>query len=94
MIFHEDLHAKCYVNDNSMIITSLNLYEFSMANNKEMGIFLVKDDPNDREVFNEAYKEVDFLLETSGRFEFKSGKSTDRPNTKKESTSEINSVTN
>ena len=32
--YNEDLHAKCYVNDDKMIITSLNLYEFSMANNK------------------------------------------------------------
>ena len=32
--YNQDLHAKCYLNDKQMIITSLNLYEFSMANNK------------------------------------------------------------
>lgn len=35
--YNQNLHAKCYVNERQMIITSLNLYEFSMANNKEMG---------------------------------------------------------
>ena len=34
--YNQNLHAKCYLNDNKMIITSLNLYEFSMNNNKEM----------------------------------------------------------
>lgn len=27
--FCKNLHAKCYINENSCIITSLNLYEFS-----------------------------------------------------------------
>ena len=34
--FHEHLHAKCYVNDTKLIITSLNFYEYSMIHNKEM----------------------------------------------------------
>ena len=42
--YHEDLHAKCYINDNKMIITSLNLYEYSMANNKEMGVLIDRND--------------------------------------------------
>lgn len=83
--YHEDLHAKCYLNDSSMIITSLNLYEFSMANNKEMGILLDKNDPNDNEVYEDAYKEVDFLFETSVRFEFKSGKTFDNAESSKKS---------
>lgn len=52
--FHEDLHAKCYVNDHLMIITSLNLYEFSMRNNKEMGVLIDKNDPTDAQLFEEA----------------------------------------
>lgn len=67
--FNEDLHAKCYVNDQHMIITSLNLYEFSMANNKEMGVFIDKDEPVDAQLFEDAMKEVDFISETSQRFE-------------------------
>ena len=67
--YNEDLHAKCYVNDEKMIITSLNLYEFSMANNKEMGVLIDKNDPADTDLFNDAYKEVEFINDTSQRFE-------------------------
>ena len=68
--FNEDLHAKCYVNEKQMIITSLNLYEFSMANNKEMGVLINFDDPNDRSLYDDAYKEIDYIDNTSERFEF------------------------
>lgn len=68
--YNETLHAKCYLNDSKMIITSLNLYEFSMANNKEMGVLIDKNDPNDKELYEEAYKEVEFIDETSERFDF------------------------
>jgi phosphatidylserine/phosphatidylglycerophosphate/cardiolipin synthase-like enzyme len=53
--FNEDLHAKCYVNDEKIIITSLNLYEFSMANNKEMGVLIDKQDPCDKTLFDDAF---------------------------------------
>lgn len=68
--YNETLHAKCYLNDSKMIITSLNLYEFSMANNKEMGILIDKNDPTDKELFDEAIKEIEFIDGTSERFEF------------------------
>lgn len=68
--YNEDLHAKCYVNDEKMIITSLNLYEFSMANNKEMGVLIDKNDPADTPLYEEAMKEVDYIIETSQKFEF------------------------
>ncbi len=68
--FHEDLHAKCYLNDTKMIITSLNLYEFSMANNKEMGVLVDLEDENDKTLFEEAYDEIQFIDSTSDRFEF------------------------
>ena len=34
------LHAKCYMNENEAILTSLNLYEFSQQNNEEMGVYV------------------------------------------------------
>lgn len=68
--FNEDLHAKCYVNDDKMIITSLNLYEFSMMHNKEMGVLIDKNDPADSLLFQEAMNEVDFIQTTSERFAF------------------------
>lgn len=70
--YNQDLHAKCYLNDDKMIITSLNLYEFSMNNNKEMGVLVDLNDESDKELFEEAYKEIDFIDETSERFEFTS----------------------
>jgi len=73
--YNEDLHAKCYVNDDKMIITSLNLYGFSMANNKEMGVLIDKNDNADIQLFNDAMEEVRFIEETSQRFEFNVSKS-------------------
>ena len=68
--FNEDLHAKCYVNDKQMIITSLNLYEFSMANNKEMGVLIDLDDSNDKSLYDEAQNEIDYIESISQRFKF------------------------
>ncbi|MFA4935582.1 MAG: phospholipase D family protein, partial [Candidatus Methanoperedens sp.] len=78
--FNEDLHAKCYVNDDKMVITSLNLYEFSMANNKEMGVLIDKNDTVDKQLFEDAMKEVDYINQTSQRFDFGGPKIT--PSTK------------
>ena len=36
--FCKNLHAKCYLNEELCIVTSLNLYEFSQVNNNEMGV--------------------------------------------------------
>jgi phosphatidylserine/phosphatidylglycerophosphate/cardiolipin synthase-like enzyme len=74
--YNEDLHAKCYLNDEKMVITSLNLYEFSMANNKEMGILIDKSEPNDKQLFEDALKEVDYIIQTSQRFELNTFKPT------------------
>lgn len=37
---HPNVHAKCYLNDSSMIVCSMNLYEYSEKNNREMGFCL------------------------------------------------------
>lgn len=68
--YNEDLHAKCYVNDKQMIITSLNLYEFSMANNKEMGVLIDLEDSEDKKLYDEAFKEIDYIDSTSQKFKF------------------------
>lgn len=90
--YNEDLHAKCYVNDDKMVITSLNLYEFSMANNKEMGVLIDKNDPTDSQLFEDAFKEVDYINQTSQRFELNPPKpaffkQTDNKSSKEKSTS-------
>lgn len=42
--FLENLHAKCYMNENSALITSMNLYGYSEENNREMGLFINRSD--------------------------------------------------
>ena len=42
--FLQNLHAKCYMNENEALLTSMNLYEFSQVNNNEMGIIVSRDE--------------------------------------------------
>jgi hypothetical protein len=37
------LHSKYYMNEKEALITSMNLYEFSMINNYEIGVLIIKD---------------------------------------------------
>lgn len=70
LFFSEDLHAKCYINDTKMIITSMNFYDFSMMNNKEMGILIDNTDSQDVSVYNDAWSEIDYIEKTSKPFDF------------------------
>lgn len=63
IFFCENLHAKCYFNDSAMIITSMNLYEFSERNNREMGIYIEKE--SDEEIFKHALEEVESIQNAS-----------------------------
>ena len=64
----ENLHAKCYLNENTAIITSMNLYLYSQQNNREMGIKVEKE--NDPDLYNDIFKEVMGILQTSQQPEF------------------------
>lgn len=77
--FNEDLHAKCYLNEKQMIITSLNLYEFSMANNKEMGVLIDLDGSDDKSLYDDAYKEIEYIDKTSQKFKFNIHPSNEEP---------------
>jgi len=57
LLFHKDLHAKCYFNEKEAIITSMNLYMFSQQNNVEMGIYISKE--KDEELYKHVADEVD-----------------------------------
>tara|TARA_B110000008_G_C16889460_1_gene532229 strand:- start:320 stop:1051 length:732 start_codon:yes stop_codon:yes gene_type:complete len=57
------LHAKCYLNENEAIVTSMNLYSFSQQNNDEMGIHVTKE--KDPDLYNDIYQEVQRLLTIS-----------------------------
>jgi phosphatidylserine/phosphatidylglycerophosphate/cardiolipin synthase-like enzyme len=64
--FCKDLHAKCYLNENEAIITSMNLYEFSQVNNNEMGIYIEKN--SDPELYKDLLEEVQRLIRISSEF--------------------------
>lgn len=61
--FCKNLHAKCYLNEDSCIISSLNLYEFSQVNNNEMGILIKKNE--DTDVYKDAYEEAQRIIRIS-----------------------------
>jgi len=61
--FCRNLHAKCYMNEEMCIITSLNLYEFSQVNNNEMGILIQRGD--DSQLYKDAYEEAQRIIRIS-----------------------------
>ena len=61
--FCQNLHAKCYLNEKEVIITSLNLYDFSQVNNNEMGVFVSRE--GDNGLYDETYQEVNRLIRIS-----------------------------
>jgi phosphatidylserine/phosphatidylglycerophosphate/cardiolipin synthase-like enzyme len=61
--FCKNLHAKCYINEDSCIVTSLNLYEFSQVNNNEMGILIKRID--DSQLYKDAYEEAQRIIRIS-----------------------------
>jgi phosphatidylserine/phosphatidylglycerophosphate/cardiolipin synthase-like enzyme len=71
VLFLENLHAKCYFNEKSMVITSLNLYDFSEQNNREIGVLVkIQDDEN---VYREALKEIQRIYKISSSYDLVNG---------------------
>ncbi len=61
LYFERDLHAKCFFNEKSMVITSMNLYDFSELRNKEMGILVsAQEDPD---IYRQAVEEANRIVE-------------------------------
>jgi phosphatidylserine/phosphatidylglycerophosphate/cardiolipin synthase-like enzyme len=63
VLFCNNLHAKCYINEKEAIVTSMNLYDYSQQNNNEMGIYVAKQD--DPKVYQDIYEEVYSLIRIS-----------------------------
>ena len=63
--FHENLHAKCYISDTKLIITSMNFYEYSMINNKEIGVLYDVEDPEDQAIYTKTFDHIKFIEENS-----------------------------
>ena len=61
LYYYANLHAKCYFNEQELIISSLNLHEFSERNNREMSVaFNVRD-----RVYEDAVVEVQSIIDAS-----------------------------
>lgn len=63
VFFCRNLHAKCYHNERLLVISSMNLYEFSEKNNREMGILIEKN--VDNEIYNDTLKEISSIKNAS-----------------------------
>jgi phosphatidylserine/phosphatidylglycerophosphate/cardiolipin synthase-like enzyme len=61
--FCQNLHAKCYLNEEVAIITSMNLYDFSQVNNNEMGVYIQRETEPD--LYRETYDEAQRLIRVS-----------------------------
>lgn len=63
LYYCESLHAKCYFNEDQMVITSLNLYDYSIKNNREMGVYIKRQE--DEKLFNDALIEANSIIQSS-----------------------------
>ncbi|WP_378081770.1 phospholipase D-like domain-containing protein [Aeromonas bestiarum] len=61
--FYKNLHAKCYLNEEMYIVTSLNLYEFSQVNNNEMGVLIQRSEDSD--LYRDANDEAQRIIRVS-----------------------------
>lgn len=61
--FCKNLHAKCYLNEEICIVTSLNLYEFSQVNNNEMGVLIRRSE--DAQLYRDVYEESQRIIRIS-----------------------------
>lgn len=77
LMHHPNVHAKCYYNEKYMIVGSMNLYEYSEKNNREMGVLLHKvqikevenkwfgSDVDSDEIFEDAINEMQTIIKSS-----------------------------
>lgn len=59
------LHAKCFINERGVVLTSLNFYQASEQNN-EMGVYL--DAKEDRAAYQDAVREADSIIKSAEEF--------------------------
>jgi len=74
LYFHINLHAKCYFNEFNMLVTSMNLHEFSEKQNREFGIFIEKE-IDENGIFEDIVEEVNSIIQ-SARLEKKNKSNT------------------
>ena len=60
IVYEERLHAKFYANDNASLFTSMNLYDYSVDNNIEVGVYAADDSRSGRKLAIEGW---DYFIE-------------------------------
>jgi len=84
--FCKNLHAKCYLNEELCIVTSLNLYEFSQVNNNEMGVLIRRSD--DTDLYKDAYEEAQRIIRISDEVRISLERVTSEPESESSETEE------
>lgn len=59
----KELHSKIYLNENSILLTSLNLHEYSQVNNFELGVFFQR--PSFRNEYQKVLGEISGYIKVS-----------------------------
>lgn len=59
IFYQKSLHSKCYFNENTMVITSLNYLEFSERTNWEMGVLINIEEDGD--IYQAAVQDVETI---------------------------------
>lgn len=77
LLFHPNLHSKCMYNEKYLLVTSMNLYEYSHKHNREMGVLFRRTDEDgngwndykngkdDESVFQDAIEEIQIIINSS-----------------------------
>ncbi len=79
----ESLHAKCYSNEKTAIVSSMNLLDVSQQKNWEMGFKI--DHETDPDVFNEVKKYVEDIWNEGKQFQYSIKKIDDKSAVQKKS---------
>lgn len=66
--FLEHLHAKMYFNENELLITSMNFYDFSERNNREVGVYFKR--VQNGLLFRQAFEEAQFMWKLANENEY------------------------
>ena len=89
--FCEKLHARCYLNEEMCIVSSLNLHEFSQVNHNEMGVLFSRAEDSDS--YQEACDEAQWIIRMSDEVRISLEKVPKKPETRKESESPLEKLT-
>lgn len=61
LYYYENLHAKCYFNEQQLVVSSMNLHEFSERNNREMSVRVWAAD----RVYKDAVAEAESIIQAA-----------------------------